>query len=107
MPAYVVGWLDARDWSWLREYAPTTARLIGKHGGRYLARGAAHRLEGERELAAAFVMLEFPSREAARAWYGDPEYGPMIRLRRAHARTDLVLVEWIRAPLAPPRRSGG
>jgi uncharacterized protein (DUF1330 family) len=107
VPVYVVGSLDARDWSWLAEYAPTTARLIGKHGGRYLARGAAHRLEGGNERPAGFVMLEFPSREAARAWYEDPEYGPMIRLRRAHARTDLVLVEGISAPSAPPRGSGG
>lgn len=93
MPAYVLGWLDARDWEWLREYAPTTSGLIAKHGGRYLARGPVTRLEGEHALPAAFVMLEFPDREAAQAWYEDPEYGPMIRLRRAHARTDLALVD--------------
>jgi uncharacterized protein (DUF1330 family) len=107
VPAYVVGWLDAEDWKWLREYTPSTARLIAKHGGRYLARGGATaRLEGERELPAAFVMLEFPNLEAARAWYGDPEYGPLIRLRRAHARTALALVDGISAASDSPSGSG-
>jgi len=106
VPAYVIGWLDAEEWGWLREYTLTTAQLIAKHGGRYRVRGgAATRLEGERELPAAFVMLEFPSPEAARAWYGDPEYGPMIRLRRAHARGDLVLVEGVSESFDPLRES--
>ena len=96
MPAYVIGWLDVDDWKWLRAYQPPTARLIAKHGGSYRVRGGLmERLEGEDPLPGAFVVLEFPTREAARAWYEDPEYGPLIRLRREHARTELVLVDGI------------
>jgi uncharacterized protein (DUF1330 family) len=106
MPAFVIGWLDAEDWAWLRDYAPPTARLIAKHGGAYRVRGGARqRLEGERALPDAFVMLEFPTLEAARAWYEDPEYGPLIRLRREHARTELVLVEGLSD--APDRTGSG
>lgn len=102
MPAWVIGWLDAGDWKWLREYAPPTARLIAKHGGVYRVRGGEpEQLEGERPLPDAFVVLEFPTREAARAWYGDPDYGPLTRLRQAHARTALVLVDGITEPPAP------
>jgi len=94
VPAYVIGWLSADDWSWLREYGPPTARLIAKHGGGYRVRGGTpERLEGEAGPPAAFVVLEFPTREAARDWYEDPEYGPLIRLRRAHARSELFLVD--------------
>jgi uncharacterized protein (DUF1330 family) len=99
VPAYVIGWLAAADWKWLREYTPPTARLIAAHGGRYRVRGGnPTRLEGEWELPDALVVLEFPTREAAQAWYGDPEYGPLIRLRRAHARSELVLVDGISDP---------
>jgi uncharacterized protein (DUF1330 family) len=94
MPAYVIGRLESEGWKWLREYGPPTARLIAKHGGKYLVRGGAmERLEGERALPDAFVMLEFPTLAAARAWYHDPEYAPLRGLRQAHALTELVLVD--------------
>jgi len=94
MPAYAIGRLRSKNWSWLKEYGPVTAALIEKHGGRYLARGGeVQRLEGEEEIPDAYVMLEFPSMEQARAWYADPEYAPMIELRQAHSEIEFVLLE--------------
>ena len=94
MPAYAIGRLRSKNWTWLREYAPITAALIEKHGGRYLARGGeVQRLEGEEEVPDAYVMLEFPSMEHARAWYTDTEYAPMIELRRANSEIEFVLVD--------------
>jgi len=99
MPAYAIGRLKAQDWSWLRDYRPTTAALIEKHGGRYLVSGGKlEQLEGDDPPPDALVVLEFPSLEAARAWYKDPEYGPMIELRRQNSELDFLLVEGI-----PPR----
>ena len=94
MPAYVIGRLKASDWNWLRDYRPTTAALIEKHGGRYLVSGGSlEQVEGDDPLPDAMVVLEFPSLEKARAWYQDPEYGPMIELRRRHSEIDLIIVE--------------
>ena len=94
MPAYAIGRLHARDWSWLEDYAATTAALIEKHGGRYLSRGGAlERLEGEEPLPDAYVVLEFPSMEHARAWHRDPEYAPMIELRKRKCHVEFVLVD--------------
>jgi uncharacterized protein (DUF1330 family) len=31
--------------------------------------------------------------EKARAWYNDPEYAPLIKLRQARSKLDLLLVE--------------
>lgn len=94
MPAYAIGRLHAENWSWLKEYGPVVGALIEKHGGRYLARGGEmHRFEGEEDLPDAYVMLEFPSMEQARAWYDDPEYAPMIELRKANSRIEFVLIE--------------
>lgn len=94
MPAYAVGRIRTKDWSWLEEYGPVVSALIEKYGGRYLVRGGAvDRLEGEEELADAHVILEFSSMEQARAWYDDPEYAPMIELRQAHADIEFVILE--------------
>ena len=94
MPAYAIGRLKASDWSRLDAYRPTTAALIEKHGGRYLVSGGAiEQLEGDTAPPDALVVLEFPSLEQARAWYEDPEYGPMIELRQRHCELDFLLVE--------------
>jgi len=98
MPAYAIGRLETSDWSWLPEYRSITAALVEKHGGRYLASGGAiEQLEGNLAPPDALVVLEFPSLERARAWYEDPEYGPMIELRQRHCELDFLLVEGVSA----------
>ena len=94
MPAYVIGRLQLRDPSWLERYRAKVPSLVTKHGGRYLARGGkAETLEGSAPLPSSFVILEFPTMDAARAFHGDPEYAPYIELRKAGSDTELVLVE--------------
>jgi uncharacterized protein (DUF1330 family) len=39
------------------------------------------------------VMIEFPSMENARAWYNDPDYRSLIKLRQSGSTLDLILVE--------------
>jgi uncharacterized protein (DUF1330 family) len=94
MTAYAIGRLQMRDPSWVKAYGPATERLVHKHGGRYLVRGTAmERLEGSGPLPSVMVVIEFPSAAHARAWYGDPEYLPLIRLRQGGSDLDFVLVE--------------
>jgi uncharacterized protein (DUF1330 family) len=52
-------------------------------------------LEGTTPLPNVMVVLEFPSLEQARAWYRDPEYAPLIKLRQSGSEIDLVLVEGV------------
>lgn len=94
MPAYAIGRLRAENWSWLAEYGPVVADLVEQHGGRYLVRGGSPKqLEGEEPLPDAYVVLEFPSMQSARAWYDDPAYAPMIALRKPHCAVEFHLVE--------------
>jgi uncharacterized protein (DUF1330 family) len=94
MAAYAIGRLTMRDPAWRAEYGPKTAELVKKHGGRYLVRGGKmDRLEGTGGLPDAIVVLEFPSMAHARAWYDDPEYAPLIKLRQSGSDLDFVLVE--------------
>ena len=94
MAAYAIGRLEMRDPSWVQEYGPKTAALVAKYGGKYLVRGqSVERLEGTGKLPSVVVVLEFPSMEQARAWYNDPDYAPMIKLRQTGSDLDFVLVE--------------
>jgi uncharacterized protein (DUF1330 family) len=43
-------------------------------------------LKGAAPNVTHITMIEFPSMERARAWYNDPEYAPMKRLRQAAGR---------------------
>ena len=96
MPAYAIGRLTMRDPSWRAEYGPKTAELVKKHGGKYLvAGGTMDRLEGAGELPDGIVVLEFPSMEQAQAWYNDPDYAPMIKLRQTGSDLDFVLVDGV------------
>ena len=92
MPVYVVGLLRIRNWDWFADYVATTERVVARHGGVYLGRGVqVEMLEGDGEPPTALVMIEFPSEGQARAWHADPEYVPMIELRRTGSDTDLML----------------
>jgi uncharacterized protein (DUF1330 family) len=94
MAAYVIASLEVRDTAWRESYSPKTGELIRKHGGKVLTPFASkvEALEGNVKLPTNIVILEFPSTEQAKAWYNDPEYAPLIKLRQTGADGDLVLV---------------
>jgi uncharacterized protein (DUF1330 family) len=94
MPAYAIGRLQMRDPSWLEKYRATVPSIVAKHGGRYLARGGKmERLEGIAPLPSSYVILEFPTMDDARAFYGDPDYAPFIKLRQGGSDLEFVLIE--------------
>jgi uncharacterized protein (DUF1330 family) len=96
MAAYAIGRVEMRDPSWLQEYGPKTAALVAQHGGKFLVRGGAmEQLEGTGQLPSVIVVLEFPSMAQAKAWYNDPQYAPLIKLRQTGSDLDLVLVEGV------------
>jgi len=94
MSVYVIGQLEIRNRSWVEQYGPKTDALIAKYGGRCLVRAGAvmESLEGQESLPNAVVILEFPSMEHAKAWYADPDYAEMIRLRRTGSDANIMLV---------------
>lgn len=98
MPVYVVMGQQIPDPGLLADYRERNAPLIASHGGRILVRGGAQeRFEGtwgpER-----IVILEFPDRAAALAWYDSAEYAPLKALRHRHAQTDMIIVDGIAPP---------
>jgi uncharacterized protein (DUF1330 family) len=93
MKCYAVAELEVTDRGWVRDYIENVTPMVERAGGRYLARTAAvEQLEGERELPQTFLIMEWPSREAAQAFYESEEYRPYREARKAWARNEFRLV---------------
>lgn len=91
MAGYLIANIEVTDPAKFEEYRQKVVPVIEKFGGRYLVRGGdIRRLEGSLD---RLVVLEFPSLDAAQRFYDSPEYQPMLKLRLASARSDLVLAE--------------
>ncbi len=97
MTAYLIAQLNFTDQSYMKEYREGVVPLIKKHGGNQLVGGApVAKLEGDDwELPDRVIVIEFPTLEQARAWYDDPDYAPLIKLRRSGAISKLMLAESI------------
>lgn len=79
---------------WIPAYIGPANAFVAKHGGRYLARTAAHeQIEGDAQTAALRIVIEWPSREAALAFMSDPEYVPHLKARTAGSDSAHFLIE--------------
>ena len=93
MKYYAVAELEIVDQGWVADYVQTVTRLVESHGGRYLARTSRiEKLEGERPEPQILLLIEWPSREAALAFYESDEYRPYRQRRLAGAKNELALV---------------
>jgi uncharacterized protein (DUF1330 family) len=90
---YTVAELSVTDPSWVREYVARVTPMVERHRGRYLARSTAlERSEGERELPELVLIIEWPDRESAAAFFDSEEYRPYRERRRAGSTGEFVLV---------------
>ena len=84
--AYIVNQVVVHDPVRYAEYAGLGRAAMIRHGGRILAAGGVvETLEGE-PIPPRVVIIEFPSRDAALAYYHSPEY-QAARLVRGDAAT--------------------
>lgn len=93
MKAYAIGHLSIHHRDWMEEYTSHIVPLIHKHGGAIIAKGQPSRLEGKAELPDLGMCIEFPSKEAATAWYNDPDNERLIALRQSGSDLELLLVD--------------
>lgn len=93
MAAYLIGNITVTDPERFADYRERVPAVIAQYGGRYLVRGGAvHPLEGELGID-RFVVLEFPSLDAARRFYGSAEYAPLLKLRTEATHSRVAFVE--------------
>lgn len=95
MAAYVIVEIDVADPVRYEEYRQLAAPTVTDFGGRYLVRGGAvETLEGDWR-PRRVVVLEFPTAERAREWWGSEAYRAAKPLRHASAATRMILVEGV------------
>jgi uncharacterized protein (DUF1330 family) len=94
MPAYVIAEHVITDAAKFEQYRTQVAPMIAKYGGRYLTKGASHRLpEGGHWKPERVVIIEFPDMASLERWYKAPEYQPLLALRKAcTSDMDMVLI---------------
>ena len=96
MPAYVIVQLDIHEPEAYQEYLDGFMPSFLRHRGELLASSKQDTevLEGTWSTPRT-VLLQFPSAQHARAWYEDPEYVELRKIRQRTARTNLVLLHGI------------
>lgn len=93
MPSYVIYQAEVTDPVRYEEYRHKAAESILAAGGRYVVRGGeVEVLEGEPP-AGRTVVLEFPTRDAALAWYHGPEYTEIRKIRDGAATPRMYVVD--------------
>lgn len=93
MPAYVLSLVDVNNPEQYQEYGKRAGPALAKHGGKFLARGGAKTaLEGSIPQARV-VIAEFPSVEAAKAFYHSVDYQEARSHRLGAADFNMVVVE--------------
>ena len=97
MPAYWIAHVVVSDEAAYARYAALATVAIAQHGGRFLARGGAHRQMEGRDRPRN-VLVEFPDLAAAEACYRSAEYQAALEHARGASARDLVLVEGLPPP---------
>lgn len=91
MPTYVISMMSIHDPATYRKYTALTPAIVKDYGGRFLTRGEeVTTLEGE-AFTNRMVILEFPSRERAEAWFKDERYVEAVKFRHASSTARVIL----------------
>lgn len=93
MPAYFVCTMTIQDPETYRRYTALTPAIVARHGGKFLTRGDLVTTHEGEKFDERLVLLEFPDRAAAEAWYADPDYQDASKFRRASSKGRMILQE--------------
>jgi len=94
--AYVISEVEVRDPALADTYRALAQESIALYDGRYIVRGGAVEVvEGEWPAHRRVIVVEFPTMERAREWYGSAEYAAALRVRATALTRRLLFVEGI------------
>jgi len=92
MKYYTLASLQLTDDKWVESYVRDVTPMVERAGGQFLARTPRiERLEGDGATPHVFVLIEWPTREAAEAFYRSEEYKPFLQSRVDNSRGEVFL----------------
>lgn len=84
VPCYIIANFVVDDKDTYHVYEKGFFPILKRHGGEFFTfDDASDTLEGPSPIEGRIVIFQFPSEEAARAWYDDPDYQALSEHRRA------------------------
>lgn len=93
MSAYVIVHVDVTDPDAYPDYARQVPATLAPHGGEFLVRGGETTvIEGEMPYG-RHVIIRFPDRAAAEAWYSSPEYQEILAIRHASSTAVMLIAD--------------
>jgi uncharacterized protein (DUF1330 family) len=99
MSAYIVSRVRILDAEAMKRYMTEAPATVEAFGGRYLVRGNdVQALEGAWEHE-RMVVLEFPDKDSALAWYQSDSYRPLRELRQTSAEAVILLADGVSTPM--------
>ena len=93
MKGYLVLDLAINEISGFMEYVQKIPEFIKKHGGKYIVQGVEPELMEGSWLPQRLVLLEFPTKIAAKEFLNDPEAQQLFSLRKETTTSNLILAE--------------
>lgn len=93
MKGYLVLDLAINELNGFMEYVQKIPEFIKKHGGKYIIQGVEPELMEGSWLPQRLVVLEFPTKEAAKEFLNDPDAENLFALRKETTKSNLILAE--------------
>ena len=91
--AYAIAQIDVHDPETYAKYTARTTASVAAFGGAFVVRaGRWEAIEGDAPRSRV-VVIEFPSFEAAKAWYGSESYQAIVPIRQSASEGSLFFVE--------------
>jgi uncharacterized protein (DUF1330 family) len=89
---YAIAEINITDPHWISDYVANVTPMVERRGGRFLARTPKiEKIEGERA-PQVFLLIEWPSREAADEFYESKEYRNYREIRQAGTTGEMFLL---------------
>ncbi|SFK94487.1 DUF1330 domain-containing protein [Lysobacter sp. cf310] len=93
MTACLIANITVKDPDCFKAYVAGAPAIVARFGGKYIVRGGASEiLEGQPQINRT-VVIEFPSLQHGKAFYADPEYQKLVRIRQVGSDTHMFCIE--------------
>lgn len=91
MPVCLVCTRRVEDPETYRKYTAVTPPIVARYGSRFLTRSDEVTTHEGETFTERMVLIEFPNRTAAEAWYNDPDYQKASDFRRTASTGRMIL----------------